>query len=383
MEVPFMAVGYVRFTTENLSDVSDLPDAAKHAALERRIVAAMDAEPLTLDADTVNAFSIATLRNSEPAAQTFGPARLSVLVCTHRRPDGLARLLSSLQAQIEGRWDRQLVVVNDGTHDGSYEAALAPYRRFVRYEPLAENVGTAKARNRSAELARGDFLVFVDDDCVAPPHWLDWLESRLAAQPELDVVGGTTRPLDPEAANLVGRVQGHYGLLPRPYRLDTGEQLFVTACLAVRAEAFRAVGGFGTGPLFAIAGEDSDLSVRLMRARARSRVDIEWHVFHVLSRKLVSEVRRYRRYGLVNGLLATQPEAPKAYRLLAHRQAKDLPSTFGYHFRAAATRAASFSGRPWLRLLSRLVAATILSSYDWGFISGLAQRRRGARPPRS
>jgi len=383
MELPFMAVGYVRFTTENLSDLSDLPDAGERSSLKKRILAAMAAEPLRLDADTANAFSIGTLRDPAPTTRTFGPARLSVLVCTHRRPEGLGRLLTSLQPQIEGRWDRELIVVNDGTHDADYDAVLASYRHFLHYEPLAANVGIAKARNRSAALARGDFLVFVDDDCVAPPHWLDWLESRLAMHPELDVVGGTTRPLDLDAANFVGRVQGHYDLLPRPHRLTTGEQLFVTACLAVRAEAFHAVDGFGTGPLFAIAGEDSDLSVRLMRAKVRSRVDMEWHVFHVLSRKLLPEIRRYRRYGRVNGLLATQPEAPKAYRLLAHRRTRDLPSAFDYHFRVTATRAASFSSNPWLRLVSRLVGATILSSYDLGFISGLTSQRRDAKLPRN
>lgn len=302
--------------------------------------------------------------------------RVSVVVCTHGRPGGLAALLASLRPQLENRRNRELIVVNDGTHGPHYDAVLEPYRDFVRYEPLPASVGIAHARNRSAELAEGEFLVFTDDDCVVPPHWLDWLEARVATQPELDVIAGTTRPHDPGRANFVGRVQAHYDLLPRPYRQESGEQLFVTACVAIRTSLFRMAGGFNTRPPFAVAGEDSELAARLHRRLARTRVDFDWHVFHVLTTSLRAEVRRYRRYGFANGLTAKERTAPQAHAALQYKRRRDLPRYFLHHYRRNRAKAAGFSDNPLVRAASLLALALIQAAYDEGSIAGTAEWRR-------
>lgn len=296
--------------------------------------------------------------------------RISVVVCTHRRPDGLARLLESLVPQIIGHPDRELIIVNDGTHSGAYQDVVVPFAEILRYEALPQPGGIARARNHSASLASGQYLVFTDDDCEVPPHWLDWIEASLAAHPELDVVAGTTRPLRPEEANFVGQVQETFRFLPAPHALGGLDECFVTACLAVRRDIFHKVGGFGEDALFAIAGEDTDLSLRLIRARARTRVDPDWHVFHALARHLRGERRRYERYGYANVHLAQRRSSPQAYRHLPALRRRDLPQRFVEHFRKAQARAADFPGGYARRFIARLVAAAILTSYDWGAIRG-------------
>jgi GT2 family glycosyltransferase len=295
--------------------------------------------------------------------------KLSVLVCTHKRPDGLARLLASLVPQVEGR-NRELVVVNDGTHDAIYAEVIARYGATVRYEALPASLGIAGARSRSAEMARGQFLVFTDDDCEAPPHWLDWLEATLIAHPELDVLAGITRPLDLEEANFVGRVQAHYSLLPRPHWLGGVDYCFVTACLAVRGSTFEAVGGFNSGKAFAIAGEDTELSLRLIRSGARTRIDPDWHVYHALGTKLRSEMRRFRRYGHANVQISKGADSPAGYESLKTMRSPDVLRKFAEHFRNSRIRAREFAGGAVSRLGSRIVVSLIQASYDRGAADG-------------
>jgi GT2 family glycosyltransferase len=278
--------------------------------------------------------------------------------------------LECLIPQIAGRPNRELVVVNDGTHSGAYHDVVAPFEQIIRYEVLPQPLGIARARNRSVELSSGEFLVFTDDDCEVPPHWLDWLEASLNSHPELDVVAGATRPLRPEEAGLVGQVQGAFELLPAPHTLGGLDECFVTACLAVRRSTFESVGGFSEGSLFAVAGEDTDLSLRLIRARARTRVDTEWHVFHSLARSLRAEMRRYERYGYANVHLAQGRNAPRAYRHLPALRARNLPRRFLEHFDKARSQGADFRGSPVRRAMAYLVAAAIHTSYDWGAVRG-------------
>lgn len=307
--------------------------------------------------------------------------RLSVVVCTHRRPQGLADLLASLRPLIDGRGDRELIVVNDGTHGPAYDAVVAPYQHMMTYDPLPAPVGIAKARNRSAALAKGEFLVFTDDDCVVPDHWLDWLDARLRQWPELDVVAGTTRGRDVRQANFVGRVQSHYRLLPTASSDARGGQRFVTANLAVRRALFNTLGGFNTQPSFAVAGEDTELASRLTRHSARTCIDQNWHVDHLLARRLGPELRRFRRYGFANGLMALERGGPRSRQSTHEPTYRGLVERFLSHLRWTTELAASYPGNRVTRLASCVAAASIQTAYDLGVVAGANARRRRQMGP--
>lgn len=300
---------------------------------------------------------------------------VSVVVCTHRRPSGLAALLRSLVPQVSGRPSREIVVVNDGTHDHAYAAVIAEFEGRVRYDALPTPNGIAKARNRTAEFARGTYLVFTDDDCVVPPTWLDWVEARLAAHPELDVVGGTTRPHDLEHANFVGRLQAAFDLLPRPYLHEGGMYSFITACLAVRAQLFHQVGGFRTEASFASAGEDTDLSFRLARAKARIRLDPDWWVAHALATRIRPEYLRFYRYGYSNGLLALSHESPKAFAYHLRRVDIGFAQAAWDHFKYNRPRAASVDANVLVKLAYRAADAYIRTGLDRGASAAIRKHR--------
>ena len=101
---------------------------------------------------------------------------LSVVIPTHSKRALLQRTLAALDAQeLPAGTEWEIVVVNDGSTDdtGAWleQAGAQPGSRLRVVTPPA-NVGRARARNLGAEAARGRWLVFLDDDIVAPPGLL-------------------------------------------------------------------------------------------------------------------------------------------------------------------------------------------------------------------
>lgn len=232
-------------------------------------------------------------RSRSPTADRRGSG-LSVVLPTHGRPDNLDRLLDSLRKQLAVSSDRQCIVVNDGTHDESYAAVIERHRDYVEYVALPESLGPSAARNAGAARARGEFLVFVDDDCVASPFWLDWLSALLVENPDLDMVGGTTRPLTTELPGLLEPLLIDCGYYPMPILFGDEVMILVSACLAVRRARFELIGGFD--PRVRV-GEDRNLTYRLKRERAVCYVDPSWYVYHDMTATLRQHLRRYFAYG--------------------------------------------------------------------------------------
>jgi glycosyltransferase involved in cell wall biosynthesis len=113
---------------------------------------------------------------------------ISVIVPTRDRPLPLEACLTALEVQTVA--DRlEVVVVDDGS------AARETVAQVVGRHPRATLVrrggaGPAAARNAGARAARGDMLLFTDDDCVPE---VDWAEELMAAiQAGADAVAGTT-----------------------------------------------------------------------------------------------------------------------------------------------------------------------------------------------
>lgn len=98
------------------------------------------------------------------------PCKVTVLVAVYNAAAYLRRCLDSLLSQSMGSF--QAVCVDDASTDGSW-AILEQYRdRDGRIDivRLDENHGQAYARNRGLELARGEYICFLDSD--------DWMDSR-------------------------------------------------------------------------------------------------------------------------------------------------------------------------------------------------------------
>lgn len=114
---------------------------------------------------------------------------VSIVVTTYNRADALAAVLRGLDAQADRAFE--VLVADDGSRDDTRETverfarASAVPMRHVWQEDRGFRAGAA--RNRAAAVARGDYLVFLDGDCVPRPDFV--AQHRALAEPGWMVAG--------------------------------------------------------------------------------------------------------------------------------------------------------------------------------------------------
>ncbi|MGE3076019.1 MAG: glycosyltransferase family 2 protein [Dehalococcoidia bacterium] len=96
-------------------------------------------------------------------------ARLSVVIPSYNRQAPLMRLLESLATQSLSPSDFEVIVVLDGSTDGSAKAVTSRDWPMVTKVIEQTNAGAGAARNNGAAEATGEYLLFVDDDVVLEP----------------------------------------------------------------------------------------------------------------------------------------------------------------------------------------------------------------------
>ena len=110
--------------------------------------------------------------------------KVSVIIPTYNRADLLPEAIDSVLAQT---WkDMEIIVVDDGSNDGTGEA-VRRYGDRVRYF-YKENEGPANARNMGIKKARGAYLAFLDSDDVWKPEKLGVQMDFMGEHPEIKLV---------------------------------------------------------------------------------------------------------------------------------------------------------------------------------------------------
>ncbi len=193
----------------------------------------------------------------------------------HRAPECIRAILAQ-----RGGTDMEVILVDDGSNDGTAEAVEEAARgdarlRIVR---LPENCGRGAARSAGVEAARGAAIAFVDADITLPP---DWLARCLAELPGHAAVGGIAVP------------DGHTAVVARltkaTVRDAVGSMPITGANVLFDAAVLRATGFDPRDRL----GEDFRLAARLLRSGHRLRRVPGLIVRHE-ERKSYAEALRWR-----------------------------------------------------------------------------------------
>lgn len=191
---------------------------------------------------------------------------ISIVIPVFNEERYLAECLNSLMALDYEKSEYEIILVDNGSTDRTLEIARTyPIKVLIR-----EGVKVGAVRNYGVVQAQGEYIVFLDSDCVVEPSWLKYGISRIQ-----------------NAENLV--LGGQYLLRENPSWLEkywvlnnSRSQIYLTTlvggCIFIKKNVFIGIGGFNEK---LNAGEDSDLTYRLKELGYNIEIDPKLSVIHL------------------------------------------------------------------------------------------------------
>jgi glycosyltransferase involved in cell wall biosynthesis len=209
---------------------------------------------------------------------------VSVVIPAYNGAETLPACLSALQSQTLPPDQYEIIVVDDGSTDGTAEVA----RRFGVRVLSQLNAGPAAARNRGAIEARGELLCFTDADCAPAADWLACMATALVTPGVVGVKGVyRTRQKELVARFVQAEYEDRYERMQKLERID----FIDTYSAGYRRDVFLAAGGFDVSfPTASV--EDQELSFRLAEAGHLLRFVPEAAVYHIHDRTTCEYIRR-------------------------------------------------------------------------------------------
>lgn len=214
--------------------------------------------------------------------------------------------VESLQASIPAGLSHEIILIDDGSTDGTREwlaTVGTPFRVLLN----ERNLGYAVANNRAVAVAQGRLLALLNSDLVLPPGWFDRLvgahrslgdRAGLVGNVQLNARTGVidhtgiiiSRTGKPEHDRAMPSRWYRFFTMVRPVPAVTG------ACMLLERALWHELGGFDEA--YINGGEDIDLC---FKARAAGRINavalasvIRHHISPSIGRKLHDEENSYR-----------------------------------------------------------------------------------------
>ena len=232
---------------------------------------------------------------------------ISVIIPTCNRKETLRLCLAALAFQFLSveRWE--IVVVDDGSTDGTdtfCRECTHPFSnlKFIRQE----NQGAGAARRAGIEAARGEFVLLMNDDTIASSNLLvEHLKVQRQNSREKLAVLGAFRPSEECIHRALSFWINHSKFFFPQNTLKPGSYpesaYFISCNLSIRRNAVLEAGNFD--PRFRVA-EDTELGTRLTRKGYRVLFHPEAGAWHEHAQFTVNDLlRRARAYGEMDWML--------------------------------------------------------------------------------
>lgn len=204
--------------------------------------------------------------------------RYTLIAPTFSRPDEVYEFLDSLTLQQYADFE---VIIADGSPQDDVKPVVEQFLNklnlvyfYEKYLPISE------ARNRAADIAKGEWIVFLDSDCIIPEYYLQRVDKFLETN-DIDLYGGpdkahesftdTQKAISYAMTSVLttGGIRGkktHVGVFhPRGFNMG------------IKKKAFLDVSGYATDFR---CGEDIELSMRLLDKGYKSALIPEAFVYH-------------------------------------------------------------------------------------------------------
>jgi glycosyltransferase involved in cell wall biosynthesis len=231
---------------------------------------------------------------------------VSVIIPTYNRNDWLSQTLESLARQVWATRQFEVIVVDDGSTDGTKSIASMDFPFPLRYV-WQTNQGDAAARNTGVLQSQSDVLVFIDDDILLAPDYLRHLvceheqsDHRIVVGTEYLWLEDKNPPPETTAATMPSNTNGNGELEEIP---------FTDVCsnnMSIRRQAYLSIGmmsglGFSGSSIWC----DVDFTYRAYRqgfSFYRSPKAVCWHRDYV-AQSLDNRSKRVREVAYRAALL--------------------------------------------------------------------------------
>lgn len=197
--------------------------------------------------------------------------KLSVLICTRNRARSLdATLHRFFEQQFSEDYDYEVIIIDNNSTDETkrvIERYVEKHPGIVSYH-FEPQCGLTYARNTAIAAARGEIMVFTDDDILVDVNWLNEIHREFATDPGLCMLGGRVLLASEKLQTISLQTSDVRQTFVYP---DNGG-FAMGANMAFRREVFDRVGLFdlrlGSGSFF-LGADDTDMFYRALKAGYR------------------------------------------------------------------------------------------------------------------
>jgi len=239
----------------------------------------------------------------------------SVVVPTYNRRDSLLVALDGLDRQTASPSEFEVIVVSDGSSDGTEEAVRQRASRYRLRMLEQPNSGPAAARNHGARAACTDIIVFMDDDIEPAPSFVEEHLRAHAADPDVVIIGPQSMP---PGERFPVWIAWEHRMLERQYeRFQSGEWLpgpnnLYSGNMSLRRGLLLDAGGFDVRYT---RQEDVELGFRLAHRGATFRFVPQAIGYHRPSRTFRSWCNTPYQYGVRDVEMAREKGQQEALAL--------------------------------------------------------------------
>lgn len=205
--------------------------------------------------------------------------KYSIIVATYNRLEELRELTESFEKLDFPRDHFQLIIVDDGSEDGTREYIEQSDFNFEVEYYRQENKGPGAARNLGMKQAKGEYFMFIDSDCTVPADYLKRIDKRVE-EDDLEAFGGpdTYRDDFPPLLKAInysmtsfigtGGTRGSKKSVTKFYPRSFN--------MGIHRMVYEKIGGMGG----LRHGQDMDFSARIYRAGFKVGLIEDAHVYH-------------------------------------------------------------------------------------------------------
>jgi glycosyltransferase involved in cell wall biosynthesis len=215
--------------------------------------------------------------------------KCSVIIPAYNSGSTISTCLKSALNQSIPKRDYEVILVDDGSTDNTIGIAESYSVKIIKQS----NQGPAAARNRGAEEAKGNVLIFTDSDCQTDKEFVETILTPFEKDRQIVGVQGSYRTRQEQFVARFAQVEieTRYKKMAKNQNID----FIGTYAAAYERKVFRNCGGFDTSFPRA-SGEDADFSYKLQKSGHKMIFKREAFVYHqhpsTLSKYLKSKFYR-------------------------------------------------------------------------------------------